>query len=208
MNDSEEVVSGILAEAKAEASKIEEDAQSMVEVRRQTLSTRLDRIRSDHQERARAEVERIERRYESAIAVEQRRAALRLEQEAYRVVIDGVNRRFAELAATSSYEEVLKGWIAESLIGLGVEEAVVRVSEAEGDCAERVLADASRTAGDFLGFQCTATLDRENPLPRQGVVAVSSDGETAYNNELATRLARYESKLRAIVAEEVLESEN
>jgi vacuolar-type H+-ATPase subunit E/Vma4 len=207
MSDTEEVISGIISEAKAEASKIEEDARSMVEVRRQTLSSRLDRIRSDHQERARAEVERIERRYESAIAVEQRRAALRLEQEAYRVVLDDVKRRFAELVDSSSYDDVLRGWITEALIGLGVEEAVIRTSDAEEDCAERVLSDAARAAGEFLGFSCTASLDRQSPLSRQGVVAVSSDGGTAYNNELATRLSRYEPKLRAIVAEEILESE-
>lgn len=207
MNDSQEVISGILEEAKQEASRIQEDAQSMAEVRRQTLSTRLDRIRSENRERAQAEVERIERRYEAAIAVEQRRAALRLEQEAYRLVLDGVRQRFDELLESPDYDAVLKGWIAEALIGLGVEAAAVRVSEPEKESAARVLSEASRIAGEYLGHACSASLDRENPLRRQGVVAISADGETAFNNELSTRLARYESRLRAIVAEEILESE-
>lgn len=208
MSDSHEVISGILEQAKAEAKKIRDDASSTATVRRQALSTRVERIHSESDERAKAEIQRIKRRYRAARQVEERRARLRLEQKVYSDVLDGVRKRLEALVEQPEYDEILKGWIAEAAIGLGAPEARVRVSAAETACAERVLPDAESTAASILGTSCSLSLDKDQPLPQQGVVALSLDGSTAFNNQLDTRLARYEPQLRAIVTEEVLEPEH
>jgi vacuolar-type H+-ATPase subunit E/Vma4 len=208
VSDSHEVISGILEQAKAEAQKIRDDASSTAKVRRQALSTRVERIHSESDDRAEAEIQRIERRYRAARQVEERRARLRLEQKVYSDVLDGVRKRLEALVAQPEYDEILKGWIAEAAIGLGCTEAQIRVSAAETACAERVLPDAESTAASILGISCSLSLDKGHPLRQQGVVAVSLDGSTAFNNQLDTRLARYEPQLRAIVTEEVLEPEH
>jgi vacuolar-type H+-ATPase subunit E/Vma4 len=205
--DKREVIEGILDQARKEADKILSDAESMTKVRRQTLESRADRIVSEAEERAEKESDRLTKKTDAAISAENRRASLSLEQQIYRRIIDVVRARFHELVGDDLYDEVLTGWIAEAAIGLGATEATVRVSARETDAAERVVEDAAETASTALGFTCSLSIDDSNPAPRQGVIATSADGETAYNNQLETRIARYETQIRSIVTSEVLEAE-
>lgn len=207
MSEKQDVIAGILEQARSEASQIVSDAETTVKVRRETLESRLQRIESDAAERAEREALKIRQKTDAAVAVERRRARLARQQRMYRTVVERVRTRFADMIGSPKYERVLEGWIAEAAIGLEADAATVRVSPSEQDAANRVLDGASDTAARFLGRECRLSLDTDNPTRMQGAVVTSSDGATAYNNQVETRIARFEPEIRSVLAESLPEAE-
>jgi vacuolar-type H+-ATPase subunit E/Vma4 len=51
-------------------------------------------------------------------------------------------------------------------------------------------------------------VSESNPFTGQGVVLVAKSGKVAFNNQVETRLLRYDSEIKRIVFEELQEFEN
>ena len=116
-----------------------------------------------------------------------------------------VRARLAAMVGTGEYRRMLAGWIAEAAIGLGEAEAEVNASAAERAVIDAaLLAEAERDALESAGRKVRLTLSGGPPLLGQGVVLTSTNGRVAYNNQVATRLLREQSRIRSLIQEALL----
>lgn len=95
---------------------------------------------------------------------------------------------------------MLSLWIAEAAIGLGKKEAKVAYSSLY-PVGEEELKRAQELVKEATGSDVTLTLDSLH-IDGIGVVLTSLDGKVSYNNQLDTRLRRYQRDIRKIIQEE------
>ena len=59
----------------------------------------------------------------------------------------------------------------------------------------------------MTGRDVTLELADESPTAGQGIVLRAADGRVQFNNQIATRLLRYQSEIRKIVYGELFDTE-
>ena len=204
--DPEQLVKGIEMGARTEADKLVADAERAVVQRQTAAEGQADRILQEAKQRAAEKVGRIERAAESAISVESRRVSLRVREQVVREMMDGVRSRIDESIGRSEYSDVLFGWIVEAAIGLNVGEASVSVSARERFLVDDgLLRRAEKEVKRLSDRSVSLTLSQETSSLEQGAILTAKGGRLAYNNQLRTRIERYDSEIRRIVYRELEE---
>jgi vacuolar-type H+-ATPase subunit E/Vma4 len=196
------------------------EARAAAEERVQAAATQAARILEEARAKAEAQGQSVEAQARSAVRMEDKRTSLKVREEALRQVLRAVRERLAALAGEQggvrgsggagsgaadgrrSYRSVLLGWIVEAAIGLNVPEATVRVSAREQRYLDKeLLQEAARRVKELTGREVTLEPAGGDPLVGQGVVLRSADGRLEFNNQVSTRLLRYQSEVRKIVFE-------
>ncbi len=199
-NISNPLIEEILSEAKKKADLIIKDAES-----------RAEKIISEAEDRASVEAEaehrlllgkldRIKDKEESAKRNIDRLTELKCMDSAYKAVMDNVSSEFKKISSTAEFSDVLVSWIAEASLGLGRKEAKVAFSSAS-PVSEEDLRKAEKLVKDMTGSDVCLSLDNER-IDGIGVVLTSLDGKISYNNQLDTRLRRFQRDIRKIIQEE------
>lgn len=194
-----EVIERILSEAQQEAERIVEASRSNVEDRRTLLESKIERIRREGEEEAKAAERRIAERTGQAIRMVERKQRLALEQEICRITSERVRCRFAELIGTDGYRDILSGWIAEGAMALGTSSATVQSSDAERKDVRAALKQAAETVKELAGETVELTLAAETLQNEHGVVLTSPDGRRRYDSRISARLSRNEQLIRSAV---------
>jgi len=197
--EKKQIIDAILSEAETEADQVRSESEQEIASRRESAKSRVARIKQDAEKRAAEQAKSIIARMDSRIASMQRRNRLELQAKAYRMVTREVRKRLWDMTGTPEYRDILAGWIAEAAIGLNTSSASVRSSRDEQKIAAAVMEDASREAEQITGDAVTLTQSSDAPLSGQGVSLTAADGRTAFNNQVDTRLIRYESEIRKII---------
>lgn len=196
------LASKILADARAEAARLGAEARDAAAHRRQIADEECRTIEAQARERARVRVEALERNTSSRIAVEARRARLRVRDRIVAEALEAVRGRFAAMVGSGEYRRILVGWIAEAAIGLGEAEAEVNASAAERKLLDRsLLAEAEQEVQRSTGRQVHLALSSAQPLLGQGVVLTAANGRVAYNNQVDTRILREQTRIRVLIQE-------
>jgi vacuolar-type H+-ATPase subunit E/Vma4 len=215
-----DLIAGIRGDAQAEAERLLAEARAAAEERVQAAATQAARILEEARAKAEAQGQSVEAQARSAVRMEDKRTSLKVREEALRQVLRAVRERLAALAGEQggvrgsggagsgaadgrrSYRSVLLGWIVEAAIGLNVPEATVRVSAREQRYLDKeLLQEAARRVKELTGREVTLEPAGGDPLVGQGVVLRSADGRLEFNNQVSTRLLRYQSEVRKIVFE-------
>lgn len=198
---SNELFAGILENARKEARQILEQAEKDGESLRKTFLEKAQKVKEAEQEACEKQLSEIARKEEAAIRnMERRRIMLRagyLRSRAMELIM----QRMADLIGTSDYDRILALWIAEAVIGLGQDKAVVACSHKER-LTDEILDQAKKLVREKTGRDVELSI-APKPLSSQGVIVYSSDGKVAYNNQVATRLMRYMRLLDDMVEEEL-----
>jgi len=197
--EKKQIIGAILSEAETEADQVRSESEQEIASRKEGTKSRVARIKQDAEKRAAEQAKSIIARMDSRIASMQRRNRLELQAKAYRMVTREVRKRLCHMIDAPEYREVLAGWIAEAAIGLHASSASVRASREEQEIAATVMQDAAREAEHITGEAVALTQSSDPPLSSQGVSLTSADGRTAFNNQVETRLIRYESEIRKII---------
>ena len=199
------LLEGIITHAKEEAAAIIERAETEVRQFAESYRVKCQEVKDVESRMLQSQLEEIARKEESAIRNAERKKALQQSDYLWKIVMKEVYRKMENLLGTSDYERVMVLWIAEAAVGLDRPEALVSCS-----FKEKITAEMLRQAEDLvlstIGKKVQLRIS-ENPLSSQGVVVSSIDGKVAYNNQLATRIGRYDRELKELMEVDTCKAE-
>ena len=201
--DRAELISGIGDDAKQEAARIIEDAKKTVSDKQMSKEMQINSIKKDTDKKIEQQLAFIEKNKLSAISVEQKRIELKVREKIVSNVTGKVKAKIAEKAEDPSYPEILKGWVLEAAIGLGEEEAIINGSPKELKImTDSFIGDAAKKYNALTGRNVILKKAEKNPLFAQGIVLSSKDNRTAFNNQVPTRLMRYQTEVMKMIYKE------
>ncbi|MDX9800028.1 MAG: V-type ATP synthase subunit E family protein [Spirochaetia bacterium] len=202
-DDRSELITGITLDAKQEAKKIIEDAELIASDKKMSKEMQLKSIERDTAKKIEQQVSIMEKNSASAISVEKKRVVLKIREKVINNVIEKVREIIGEIGESKDYPEILRGWILEAAIGLDEEEAVVNGSVKDLEIMnETFLRETEKRYFDLTGGKIHLVKSEKNPLFAQGVVLTSRNNKTAFNNQVPTRLLRYQAEMRKTIHKE------
>jgi len=202
-DDRVELISGIENDAKQEAARIIEDAKKTAADKQMSKEMQITAIKRDADKKIEQQVSIIEKNNLSAISVECKRIVLKIREKIINNVTDKVKEKIGKKAQDSSYPEIVKGWILEAAIGLGEEEAVINGSPKELEImTDSFLKETEKKYNALTSGNIRLKKSDKNPLFAQGIVLSSKNNRTAFNNQVPTRLMRYQNEIRKIIYKE------
>ncbi|MBN1797457.1 MAG: hypothetical protein JW822_02700 [Spirochaetales bacterium] len=199
-----ELINGIEKDAKQEALHIVAEAEKEAEARLKASQVQVASILNEAKEKAQTQVEAIIHSNKSSISVETRRILLKKQGDIIKNIISRVEDRLTEKIKASGYKEILINWIVEAAIGLNTDKAVINASKAELEFIDdSVLQKAGKKIESFIHKKVELSLGTEDALVTQGVVLYTKDKKMAFNNQMHTRLLRYQSEIRKLIFNEL-----
>ena len=194
------LITGIVEDASREAVKIREEAEKNAAGRRKAAKSQVTAILKEGEDLARKQAAEVSSNRERTVAVELRRTRLRIREEMIARTIQGARAKLAAMIGQPEYSQILIDWICEAAIGLNAPQAAVSASEAERELIDGALLHrAEAQVRDESGLEVSLALADQPPLPLQGVILTAEDGSPAFNNQVETRLLRYQSEIRKII---------
>ena len=204
--DPADLIASIEIEARGEADKVLAEAEKTAAEQRDSAEQQAARITREAEEKAAEKIIRLKKAAESAISVENRRISLGLREKIFEDLISSVRSRFGGMIEEKDYKDVLLGWIVEAAIGLNVAEADVTLSKRDRSVAsDGLLREAEKEVKGLTDRSTRLSFSTGDTSLDQGVILTSRDGRLAFNNQLLTRLKRYDSEIRRIVFKELTE---
>ena len=199
-----ELIKGIENDARNEAQSIIAAAEEIAVNRRTSGKLQLDSIMKEAQESAKQRVIEIRRNNGSTIVMETSRLRLKVRDQIINQILKLVKEGLRKMTGTPEYTAVLQNWIMEAAIGLNLDRASVNASEIERDRIDgQTLKRAEKELKALTGREIRLEIASEPPLPGQGIVLTSPDKRIAFNNQVATRLLRYQSEIRKMISREL-----
>ncbi len=199
-----ELIKGIEKDARNEAQTIIAAAEEVAANRRTSGKLQLDSIIKEAQESTKQRVMEIKRSNSSTIVMETRRLRLRVRDRIIDQVLKLVKEGLKKMTENPEYTAVLQDWIVEAAIGLNLDRASVNASEIERDkIAGQTRKGAEKELKALTGREISLEIASEPPLPGQGIVLTSPDKRIAFNNQVDTRLLRYQSEIRKMISREL-----
>ncbi len=207
-NGANPLVERILADARGEAERIVAEAEQTAAKRRGAGAEERRALGRQTDERIAERMEALRRNTASRVNVETRRARLRVRDRIVVEAQDSARARLSAMIGSPEYRVILIGWIAEAAVGLGEQQAEVNASAAERAVIDRgLLAEAEQEVLRSVGRDVWLALSKAQPLIGQGVVLTSPNGRVAYNNQVATRLLREQTRIRSLIHKALFASE-
>jgi vacuolar-type H+-ATPase subunit E/Vma4 len=199
-----ELIKGIEKDAQEEARRIVDEAQKETEDRNKAARVQEESILKEAKNKAQAQAEAIDRLNKSTIHVETRRIVLKKRGEILKDIMSRVEQRLAGKIGEKGYKDLLVNWIVEAAMGLNAEQAVVNASREERKLIARdVLQAAESKIEAFINKKVELTVSTEAEPVAQGVILYTTDKTMAFNNQIPTRLLRYQSEIRKLIFDEL-----
>ncbi|MDD3790583.1 MAG: V-type ATP synthase subunit E family protein [Sphaerochaetaceae bacterium] len=192
-----QLFSGIIEVANQEAQAILEKSSQDVELIASSTAKRIEELHQKEEEICAKRIDQIKRMEESALRNLGRKYRVSLTERLRKMVIEKTVKEMSALIGSEEYRHTLAGWIAEGAIGLGRPEAVVNCSFKE-KIDEEMLREAEALVKRAVGKEVKLKFGGA-VLTGQGVEVASLDGKIAYNNQVVTRLIRYDRELNELM---------
>jgi vacuolar-type H+-ATPase subunit E/Vma4 len=198
--DKAALISDIESDARAEAAGILKEAEAQAADKKRYAQQQVESILNEARVKARDRAEAIQKKAAWAAQREVKRRSLRRRADVLQDVLDRVEKRLAAMIDDGEYRSSLVNWIAEAAVGLGASRAEVNASEKERAMIDdRLLSEAAEKVRTTTGAQVALGLSASPPLAAQGVVLTASDGRTAFNNQVTTRMLRSRREIHAMI---------
>ena len=203
-NRRDNLIENILKDAKSEADRIVGEARKKAEEKRNEGKERSERIRREAKVKTDDEAQKIRAASISKTERTIRRERLRTRERIIQIILEKAREAILSLIDTPEYRDIIKDWILEAAIGLNAGEADVNASRKE----ETLISDSllKEVAAEFkavTGNEIILRKSREDPSSAQGIVLTS--GHVAFNNQVNARFLRYQSEIRKIIHENLVE---
>ena len=194
-----EIIAGIQADAGSQADAIIAEGKKAAEQRVEAADKQAERMKREAAEKDAKQTAAIEREAVTRLAVAKRRMRLEMMEKTYQDIISRCKGELDKLIGSPAYEKILEDWITEAAVGLRAESAQVNCSSRERDTVAAILPKVEARVKSESGLKVSLVLSNNPPLPGQGVVVISADGRTAFNNQVSSRLFRLQSEIRKLV---------
>ena len=196
--DDNRLLTGIIEEAEAEAAEILLKAEQTVEEKNKAYENGIISIKKETDDKIAVRLSEIERRKESAIKSEQRRAGLKRREEVNAEVTELFFNKIEKKIGTSAYDDFTAKLIAEGAIAVNDSAVFVSCSFKE-KITDSVLSAAREYIRTYNGKDILIKISDGEKLVKQGIIVESSNGRLAYNNQISTRLRRFEEDIKKII---------
>jgi len=199
-NGKQELLSGIESDIRAEKQQIIDDAKKQIAEKKIYAEKKIESISNDAHKQAQEKAEIVKRKITSSVGLEVKRRKLKVRNEVVKEIIHRVEKKIEAQMSADSYRDFLIDWLTEAAIGLGAESAVIDSSQRERQLIdEQLISDVKDKVQAYTGSAVELVLSQSQPLKDQGVAVVSSDGRTAFNNQVKTRIMRKERIIRNLL---------
>lgn len=200
INDKSDLLISIIRDSEKDAEKIIADAEKSAEEKNKVKISMVASILKNGRKKAENQIEMIKKNNLSAVSVEEKRIALKVREKIIDQVIEKIKIDIAKLVDSAKYPEIIEGWLIEAALGLGEEEVEVNGSVKELDImTPSFLKGVQKKYKDLTGRRIVYKKTSSNPLLAQGIVLTSLNRKTAFNNQVPTRLLRYQSEIRKAI---------
>ncbi len=172
----------ILADARARADNIRQQAQADSETERERIL-----------QQARKESDRTRSEAIASAELEARMLKLARREKLLARVFDAVRGRMEAVTQWTDYDQIVREWVLEATRQVGSKEVRIRADgRTRAALADEVLRDLSKEAG--VELRLGDTLEGGT-----GIIAETADGHRRYDNTLEARLTRAQDALRTPV---------
>jgi len=201
------IVSGILADAEAEAARIVAEAEAYAAGAAERAAGQTATLVREATAKADALAAGIAQDAQAKAAMERRRNILLLQESLASGIVLKAEKALSETMGQPGYRDTLRRWIMEAAIGLSTESATVNASMHELPLIDDALLREAE-AGVLAATGKATRLSRleGDPLPGQGVYLVAEGGRLAYDNTIATRLERGRTEIRKRIYKALFDS--
>ena len=207
-NGKQELLSGIKADVLAEKQQIIDDAEKQVAEKKKYAEKKIESILNDARKQAQEKAEIVKRKITSSVGLEIKRRRLKVRDEVVKSVISQVEKKIESLVVKDTYRNYLVDWITEAAIGLGAESARINASQREKQLInQQLISDVKEKLKAYTSQAVDLELSQLPALKEQGVVLVSSDGRTGFNNQVKTRIMRNERMIRNLLYESLFKDD-
>lgn len=194
------ILAGIAEDGVRQTAALIAEAETIAKERIVFARQKAETIRKETGQKAEVQSEAIRQSILSGIAVELKRKKMAVQDSLLKDVLSRVRASLSAAIGTPGYREILIGWIVEAAIGLDSDAARVNASPAELPHIDTaMLQEATDRSTAHRHRPVTLSLSTEAPLDGQGVIVTASDGRTAFNNQVETRIRRIDSRIRSLV---------
>ncbi len=198
------LISGIESDARTEEQEIIRQAENQAVEKRKYAEKKIESVLEDARKEAQEQAEAAKKKIFSGLKLELKRRSMRIQDSIMQEIKNRAEQKINSVISETSYREVLINWITEAAIGLDTESAQINASEKERTLInERLISETEEKIKTKTGRKITLRLADAVALKRQGVVVTASDGRTAYNNQVKTRIQRKEREIRMLIYEKL-----
>ncbi|MCK5154849.1 MAG: hypothetical protein KAQ69_00355 [Spirochaetales bacterium] len=199
------LIDSLLADAETEAAKLIADAEDQSKKRLEMVIIQEEKILEEAGIRAEARIETLDTSREFSLKVGKKQMLLKIQEKLFHAVMSELRDQFSKLIESDDYAEVVKGWIIEAAIGLDSAAIEVNASQYERKLIDKPMLDAAvAKVHDFEGRDVKITLAKGTPLSEPGIVCRDRSGRLQFDNRIESRIKRYESYIRKIIAGKLL----
>ena len=199
-----DLIAGIEKTALNEADMLTSEGEKEVNRMHAAAELQITNILKEAKQKSEDQVKKIKKNTDSTITAETRRNSLKVYNQIINTTLDKVREKLESIIETPEYRQILIGWIVEAAIGLHEPEAEVNASAREmAIIDDNLLGKAEEKIYEITGLRVRMKKSRNDPLLAQGVVIKSKSGRTAFNNQVSTRILRYQSEIRKIIYKEL-----
>jgi vacuolar-type H+-ATPase subunit E/Vma4 len=203
-----ELISGIESDARIEEEEIIKEAEKQAAEKRKYSEKKIEALLNDARSEAQRQSEAVMRKMLSAVDLELKRHSMSDRSALIQDIMNRVENKLNSMTGDEDYRSILINWITEAFVGLGVEAAQINASEKERALIDdRLLSEVKEKIRMQTNKQAQLKLSDAEPLKSQGVVLTASDGRTAFNNQVRTRMLRNQREIRTLIYSAVLADE-
>ena len=207
MDDTDAMVSGILADAAAEGAKLVAEAEAYTLSSVVRSNDQAEAILREAAAKATSQAAALMADARAKLAIERRQRTLQLQENLARELLGRARTRLASMAGEPGYRDVLCRWIAEAATGLAAESATVAASGREMALIDDgLLREAAALAAAETGKPCALRKAGGEPGKAQGVYLAADGGRFAYDNRVETRFERERTALRKLIYTSLFEA--
>ena len=200
-----DLIAGIEKTARNEADMLISEGEKEVNRMHAAVELQIANILKEAKQKSEDQAKKIKKNTDSTITAETRRNSLKVYNQIINATLDKVREKLESIIETPEYRQILIGWIVEAAIGLHEPEAVVNASAREmAIIDDNLLGKAEEKIYEITGLRVKIKKSKNDPLLAQGVVLKSKSGRTLFNNQVSTRILRYQSEIRKIIYKELL----
>ncbi|MGC8786633.1 MAG: V-type ATP synthase subunit E [Anaerolineae bacterium] len=182
LREAQDEAQRILAEAKAKAMIIKQEAQRQAQAEREDILSL-----------ARRQAERLHSQAIAAAQLQARKMLLERREQLLQRVFQAVEKQLPSVPQRPDYEQLVRQWVKEAVLCVGDSDLRIRADPQTQEVLRGgLLTELAQELGIHLGLG--ETLQRG-----VGVIVETADGRRQYDNTLEARLVRQWDGLRTVV---------
>lgn len=198
MENNNKLIKGIIEQSILDSKEILKNAEKVIAEKKDTFETASKQIRKETDIKISKKLEELEKRAESAVESEKRRQLLRKREQINSEVIKVFREKIKDYIQSDEYSSFIIKLIAEGVIAVNDDNATVSASFME-TISDNILRSAEKLVKEQTGKTVTIKLSENQSLTNQGIIVESSSGRIAYNNQIDSRLRRFEEDIKMII---------